>query len=74
MLIALYRRSALVRLCETAKVLDLEVITKTDDYRDMDMARRTAQLIGSAVILQSVIDVQNCFADRALLCFDLFDE
>jgi len=56
---SLYRKQHLVRLCEIAVELDLEVVDTKDDYKDMDLSRRTINLNGSTYIIPEVTSIQD---------------
>ena len=55
------RKPDLVRLCELAEELNLEIIPADDggDYQVMDTKRRTVQLLGNSVELPSPTEVNS---------------
>jgi hypothetical protein len=49
---SIYRKVALVRLCQTAFDLELDVLTTPDDYKDMDKLCRTVLVNEKSVTLK----------------------
>lgn len=71
---SIYKKVALVRLCQTAYDLELDIITTPDDYQDMDKVRRTILVDGKSVILQSITEIDNWGNDlRKLPCIESYD-
>ena len=60
---SIYRKGALVRLCQTAFELDLDIIATPDDYQDMDKLRRTVVVNEKSVILPSITEVDEWHTD-----------
>jgi hypothetical protein len=72
---SIYRKDALVRLCQTAFDLELDVLTTPDDYKDMDKLRRTVLVNEKSVTLKSITEIDDWDTDlRKLPCIALFVE
>ena len=61
---SIYRKEHLVRLCEIAVELDLEVVQTEDDYKDMDLSRRT---VDNDIILPDVTTINDWTEDLKTL-------
>ncbi|VDI55777.1 Hypothetical predicted protein [Mytilus galloprovincialis] len=71
---SLYRKQQLVRLCEIAVELQLEVTQTQDDYKDMDSFRRTVEVNGAKYVLPEITTVLNWKSDlRDLPLIESYD-
>ena len=71
---SIYRKVALVRLCQTAFNLELDVLTTQDDYKDMDKLRRTVLVNEKSVTLKSITEIDDWGTDlRKLPCIESYD-
>ena len=55
--VSLRRKTEIVRLCELANELELEIITSSNDYHDMDLKRRAIKLNGEEKVIDDISTV-----------------